>query len=120
MSERWCRICDGWHSIEDAWPIECMRHYNPKRSNLPAPHVISDTMEHGVESQLDGKIYTSKSELRRTYREGGVVEIGNEKQKKTAKHRNDKKGVLTTLEKAKARVERGERSTAFKRKHPFK
>lgn len=119
MSERYCKVCDGWHNLAQPWPAECSQHYN-KRSKLPAPHVISDTMEQGVESQLDGKIYTSKAALRKTYRQAGLTEIGNEKQKKTVKHRNDRKGVMTALEKAQARVERGERSTAFKRKHPLR
>jgi hypothetical protein len=29
-------------------------------------------------SMLDGKLYDSKSRLRRTYREAGVVEVGND------------------------------------------
>ena len=31
-----------------------------------------------VRSNLDGKMYDSKRELRRTYKEGGVTEIGND------------------------------------------
>lgn len=39
--------------------------------------LLSDTMD-PVQSQLDGKLYDSKSRLRRTYRDAGVVEVGND------------------------------------------
>ncbi len=48
-----------------------------QRSDLPGPMVISDAMD-PVQSMLDGKLYDSKSTLRRTYKEGGVVEVGND------------------------------------------
>jgi hypothetical protein len=38
---------------------------------------MSDAMQ-PVQSQLDGRIYDSKSKLRRTYRDAGVVEVGND------------------------------------------
>jgi hypothetical protein len=47
------------------------------RSHLPAPQVIGDVMD-PVQSMLDGKLYDSKSRLRRTYREAGMVEVGND------------------------------------------
>jgi hypothetical protein len=47
------------------------------RSHLPGPMLIRDDME-PVQSMLDGKLYTSKSRLRRTYREAGVTEVGND------------------------------------------
>ena len=31
-----------------------------------------------MQSQLDGRIYDSKSRLRETYRNAGVVEVGND------------------------------------------
>jgi hypothetical protein len=47
------------------------------RSALPAPMVIGDAMP-PVQSMLDGRMYESKSALRRTYREAGVTEVGND------------------------------------------
>lgn len=47
------------------------------RSQLPAPHVISDTME-PVE-QVDGRFYTSKREYRAVGRAHGLTEVGTEK-----------------------------------------
>lgn len=82
--------------------------------------VIGDTMEDGVQSQLDGKIYTSKSELRKTYRKAGVLEVGNDPQrfKPFVKPKPDRKAIKTAVEKAAARVSRGERTEAYRRKNP--
>ena len=51
----------------------------PKRSDLPLPYVISDTME-PVE-QVDGKFYSSKRAFRAVGRALGLTEVGNEKPK---------------------------------------
>lgn len=48
-----------------------------RNPDLASPAVISDTME-SVQSMLDGRRYDSKSRLRRTYKEGGVIEVGND------------------------------------------
>jgi len=50
---------------------------NTKRSGLSAPLLIRDDMD-PVQSQLDGKMYDSKSALRATYKSAGVVEVGND------------------------------------------
>ena len=75
MRERLCRHCGKWHPL-DAWPAAC-RVMIVARSSLSTPMVLTDTMN-PVRSQLDGKMYDSKAALRRTYKEGGVVELGNE------------------------------------------
>lgn len=46
------------------------------RSTLPFPMVVTDQIE--IKSMVDGQIYTSKAALRRSYREHGYVEVGNE------------------------------------------
>ncbi len=91
----------------------------PKRSNLPAPGLIMDTME-PVQSQLDGKFYDSKSHLRKTYREAGVQEVGNDpaRHKPFVKPKPDRKAIRTSVEKAAARFKRGERTEAFKQRNP--
>lgn len=55
---------------------EYVRPYAGNRSHLPAPRIVSDSIE--VQSMLDGKTYTSKAGLRQTYRAAGVEEVGNE------------------------------------------
>lgn len=46
------------------------------RSDLPAPYVISDTME--PTEQVDGKFYTSKRAFRAVGRALGLTEVGND------------------------------------------
>lgn len=49
-----------------------------KRSNLSAPHLINDNLDY-VQSQADGKYYSSKSEYRKSLKQAGMIELGNEK-----------------------------------------
>jgi hypothetical protein len=103
---------DNYALIDWSKEIEVVRKeaLPPKRSSLPAPRIMSDTME-PVQSMLDGKMYTSKSALRATYRAGGVVEVGNDpaRFKKPQKQKPDRVKIKQTLEKAEARFNRGER-----------
>ena len=89
-----------------------------QRSSLPMPMVAFDTIEGGVESMVDGKIYTSKSALRRSYKAAGVVEVGNDPQRFAKKERPkiNRKKVKESLEKAAARVNRGDVSDHLKHK----
>jgi hypothetical protein len=75
------------------------------RSSLTCPYVVSDTMD-PVQSQLDGRMYTSKSRLRETYRAAGVVEVGNDPARfaKPKKPKPDRKAIRESLLKAKARL----------------
>lgn len=72
--------------------------------------VMSDTMD-PVQSMLDGKMYTSKSALRATYRAAGCEEVGNDpaRLKPRQKAKPDRRKIRDTLEKAEARFNRGER-----------
>lgn len=82
MTLRACRVCGGWHRLEEDWPAECAGHFisrDSKRSDLSAPMIISDTIG-AVQSQLTGKFYDSKSSLRKEYKAHGVREMGNDKQ----------------------------------------
>jgi|GEM_PF-1968605 len=54
-----------------------------RRSNqgeLTAPMIVTDGQP-ALRSMTDGKVYDSKSEMRKEYRRAGVVEVGTEKQK---------------------------------------
>lgn len=50
------------------------------QGQLAAPSIIHDGQGgiRGVQSMQDGKLYDSKSNMRRHYREAGVVELGND------------------------------------------
>lgn len=100
----WIDIGDGrqlYRKIETA---------KPKRSHLPAPMVNADTMSE-VQSMLDGKMYASKSALRATYRAAGVEEVGNDPARFRRRERPkvDRRAIKDTVQKAKARFDRGER-----------
>lgn len=111
---RRCPACGGLHWLS-AWP-DNHRDAEPQRSTLPAPMVISDTID-PVRSMADGKEYTSKSALRSTYKPSGnpdgisYVEVGNEVVGGKPAPKTDEKAIQASLQKALARYERGERVT---------
>lgn len=74
--ERLCKVCRGWHPPDD-WPEACWQPRVVARADLPMPMVIGDGIP-DLKSQVDGKVYSSKSELRRSYKAAGVIEVGNE------------------------------------------
>lgn len=91
-------------------PMPVRERSAPKRSDLPFPTVISDVMD-PVQSQVDGKMYDSKAAIRASYREHGVVEVGNDpaRNKPFVKPRTSRKEIKETVDKARARFSRGER-----------
>lgn len=48
-----------------------------RQGELACPAVICDGMD-AVQSQVDGRIYDSKSAIRAHYKQAGVIEVGNE------------------------------------------
>jgi hypothetical protein len=74
---RICKICGDPHDIAQ-WPDNHREWVIDNRSDLAAPMIIRDSMD-AVKSMLDGKMYDSKRGLRRTYREAGVTEVGDDK-----------------------------------------
>lgn len=96
MSYAWFDLGDGrtvYRRVPEA---------NHGRSILPAPMIITDTMQ-PVKSMLDGKIYDSKSHLRSTYKAAGVIEVGNDRPP-PKQRKSDRKGIRESLLKAKAQV----------------
>lgn len=98
-------------SNEIAIPVKLER-LPPARSDLPAPRIATDIME-PVQSQLDGKLYDSKSALRATYRQAGVTEIGNDpaRSRPLERQKAPRTEIKNVVDRAKARFERGERVT---------
>jgi len=78
------------------------------QGELACPMIISDTQP-ALRSMTDGKIYDSKSEMRKEYRRAGVVEVGNEKQKpdwseKKAKRKKQREQIKASLHRAHSRM----------------
>lgn len=51
----------------------------PSICAVNAPFVIRDEIIGGIESMVDGRVYDSKSALRRSYKAHGVIEKGNDR-----------------------------------------
>jgi len=99
--QRKCKVCPEWHDMDQPWPAECWNVPEPKRAGFPTPYTVSDVMQ-GAQSQLDGKMYDSKSQLRKTYRDAGVIEVGNDPARLRKKERTkpDKQGIRDSIKKA--------------------
>jgi hypothetical protein len=64
----------GWFSLnKDTHTLE---PYCPGKKNVAAPFVITDEIEPVMSMTGSDKIYSSKSALRREYKEMGFVEVG--------------------------------------------
>jgi hypothetical protein len=74
---RLCKVCGDIHDVAQ-WPDNHREWVPDNRSDLAAPMLIRDSMD-AVQSMLDGKMYDSKRGLRKTYREAGVIEVGDDK-----------------------------------------
>src|SRR6185369_2832748 len=70
--QRKCKVCDGWHNLDEPWPEKCGRAVKTS-----AVYVISDTMS-PLKHMGTGEIMESKANFRRATRASGCVEIGNE------------------------------------------
>jgi hypothetical protein len=85
----------------------------PPKSDLPMPHVISDTMP--PTEQVDGKFYTSKAKFRAMGRSLGLTEVGNEKPKpkqRASESRETRVERRRLLERAVAQYRQGRRAKA--------
>lgn len=79
------RVAFTWVSPEEMARRKALREdrwlaRQARQGELQAPMIIRDGQGgiHGVQSMADGKFYDSKSNMRRHYREAGVVEVGND------------------------------------------
>lgn len=80
-----------------AWAEEEAFQRRPTQGELAAPMIISDT-QRPLMSMADGRIYDSKSEMRKGYKRGGFEEVGNDVPTKRAEP--------TAGEKARAKQQR--------------
>jgi hypothetical protein len=107
MRERFCKVCTGWHRLDQPWPHNCREEDWTQRSELPGPMIIRDGMD-AVQSMLDGKMYDSKRALRATYKAAGVTEVGNDSRildpKPKPKPKPDEAKIRASVEKAMSRA----------------
>lgn len=82
--DRWDKPSAAWVPADEwqrrQWAREdaaFARHAN--QGELACPMVIRDGLGlHGLQSQVDGRMYDSKRAMRRHYRESGMIEVGDE------------------------------------------
>jgi hypothetical protein len=102
---RRCGACGEYH-WESQWP-DNHTEAPGSRSDLAAPGVITDSQQ-PLRSMADGKVYDSKSAMRRSYRADGnpqgveYIEVGNDPQrfKPKPKPKPDIKAIDASIGKA--------------------
>lgn len=73
MRERLCRVCWGWHDLDEPWPAECVYAKTPRKtSDLTAPMVMRDIEPY--RSPVDGKPIGSRSARREDLKANDCVE----------------------------------------------
>ena len=99
-------------------PRQRWRHTVPgvRKQALPSPMLIRDDLDSEVQSFADGKFYSSKSAIRRTYRADGnpqgveYVEVGNDYNAPIhTPPKRDPNEVKHAVDRAMARYHAGER-----------
>lgn len=76
--ERSCRVCNGWHDLDDGWPERCTGHWKPAtaRSDIPAPMVMRDIEPY--RSMITGECIQGRRQHRDHLRAHSCIEVGNE------------------------------------------
>ena len=72
MSERYCKVCDGWHDLNQPWPDNCRPPREFTRADIAAPMVVRDIPDY--RSPVDGKVIGSRSTRREDLKRNGCVE----------------------------------------------
>lgn len=75
--QRFCKVCRGWHSLDEPWPHNCRSEPNWNRADLPAPRLIRDGLD-DVWNPVNGKIYDSKSSYYRAVKDAGCEIAGSD------------------------------------------
>ncbi|HLO79208.1 MAG TPA: hypothetical protein VK196_22345 [Magnetospirillum sp.] len=77
MTERFCKCCRGWHSLDRPWPDNCRPERNWNRADFAMPRLIRDGLD-DVWNPADNKIYDSKSNFEKAVKAKGLVIAGND------------------------------------------
>lgn len=110
MRQRHCKKCGQWHELE-AWPYECLPdRVSAASDTFPVPYFISDTMD-PLLHPLDQKHYSSKSTFEKVTRDGGYETVGDDpaRLRPPPKPKADRAAINTSVQKAIARFNNGER-----------
>lgn len=72
MTQRFCKVCRGWHDLDKEWPHNCLPERNLKRASFATPFIAGDIPEY--RSPIDGKPITSRSHRREDLKRNDCVE----------------------------------------------
>lgn len=86
MTQRFCKVCRGWHDLDAPWPDNCRTERNWNKADYPSPKLIRDGMD-AVWNPVDGKHYDSKSAYYDTVKKAGYEIAGNDSSISTAHER---------------------------------
>lgn len=107
MRQFFDKVTGQWLDAEEYAFRKACNSQQVARSDLPAPMLINDSME-PTQSMVDGKFYTSKAQLRSTYKPSGnkegrsYVEMGNDPlvTAPPKKPKTDRQGIKASVRKA--------------------
>ena len=77
MTERFCKVCRGWHDLDRPWPDNCLPERNLARADIPTPRLIRDGMD-PTWNPADGRTYESKSSYYAAVKAKGYEIAGND------------------------------------------
>lgn len=72
MHQRFCKVCQGWHDLDQPWPHNCLPERNLAQSDFAAPLLIKPMPDY--RSPVDGKLITSRHARREDLKRSGCVE----------------------------------------------
>lgn len=76
MAQRYCRVCSGWHDVDEPWPQACLEHYKAAKGSL---QIVKDIDPY--KSVITGEVIGGRRQHREHLKSHGCIEVGNERGK---------------------------------------
>lgn len=78
MTQRFCRICEGWHDLDEPWPERC-RGYNPATSSVQIIKDIEPYQSVAADKETGKPVLVGGRRQHREFlKRNNYVEVGNE------------------------------------------
>ena len=101
MRQRFCKVCRGWHDLDEPWPHNCRPEPNYSRSDLPLPQVARTSLD-DLWNPVDGQKYSCSRNFEKAVKAKGCEIIGNDSSLRNARPKpiESPKGVGEDLKRA--------------------
>lgn len=79
MASRYCRVCGGWHDLNENWPRECAGHFASHYTGNALGidiQVVRDTPAY--RSMIDGSLIDGRKRHRDHLKAHNCIEVGND------------------------------------------